>query len=207
MRTSLRALPLRFAALVVIGSLALVGGTRGVLAHAEPEEIRPGDGAVVTAAPVAIEIVMTQELARQPGANDIDVLAADGTEVTTEAATPDLKDRRRISVPLPTNLAPGTYTVKWKTLSAEDGDPEDGELSFTYDPGGVATPGREQLGDVQPVVPTVAIAGNADASPFSNERQSTRDSWVVAAAAALAGLAVGGVLTFLLIQKRIGPSA
>lgn len=195
------------AVLALAGSVTLFAGASRAQAHAEPNEIRPGDGSVVTTVPVAVEIVMTQELARQPGANDIDVVTADGVEVTTETATLDLKDRRRLSVPLPGDLAPGAYIVRWKSLSAEDGDAEEGELSFTYDPSGVAAPGREQLDDEPAAAATVPVSANEDSSAFSTERQSTRGTWVAATAAAIAGLAIGGALSFLLVQRRAGPPA
>lgn len=193
------------AMLAAVGGFWLLAGTSGVRAHAEPDEIRPGNGAVVTSIPAGVNIVMTQELARQPGANDIDVIAADGTEVTTEAATLDLEDRRRLMVPLPDDLTPGLYTVRWKTLSAEDGDSETGDLSFTYDPDGNAAPGIERLGEEPSVRPTITAAGDGDVSPFSSQQPSTRGAWVAAAAAGIAGLAIGGTLTFLLVQRRMGP--
>lgn len=193
------------AVLVAVGGFWLFAGTSGVRAHAEPDEIRPGNGAVVTSIPAGVNIVMTQEMARQPGANDIDVIAADGTEVTTEAATLDLENRRKLTVPLPGDLTPGLYTVRWKTLSAEDGDSETGDLSFTYDPNGNAAPGIERLGEEPSVAPTITAGGDGDVSPFSSQQPSTRGTWVAAAAAGIAGLAIGGTLAFLLVQRRMGP--
>jgi len=194
-------------AILAAVAVAVVGANGHAKAHAEPDEIRPGDGAVVTTVPAEIEIVMSQELARREGGNDIDVIGPDGTEVTTEAATLDLEDRRRISVPLPGDIQPGEYTVRWKTLSAEDGDPADGELSFTYDPNGQASPGREQLDDDPLGTPPETPAATEGLGQFADGGGSSSDAWVVAAAAGIAGLAIGGAVTFLLMNRRAGAVA
>jgi methionine-rich copper-binding protein CopC len=193
--------------LTVAGAVALLAGSGEAIAHAEPDEIRPGDGAVVTTVPAQVEIVMSQELARREGGSDIDVIRPDGTEVTTEAARPDLVDRRRISVPLPAELPPGEYTVRWKTLSAEDGDPADGELTFTYDPNGQPSPGREQLGEDPLGTPQETPAATDGLGQFTDGGGSSADTWVVAAAAGIAGLAIGGAVTFLLVNRRTGAVA
>jgi len=193
--------------LTVAGAIALLAGSGEASAHAEPDEIRPGDAAVVTTVPAEVEIVMSQELARREGGNDIDVIGPDGTEVTTEAATLDLEDRRRISVPLPADLSPGEYTVRWKTLSADDGDPADGELRFTYDPNGQPSPGREQLDDDPLGTPQEPPAATDGLGQFTDGGGSSGDTWVVAVAAGIAGLAIGGAVTFLLVNRRTGAAA
>lgn len=205
-RPYLHRLPYRLVFVLLLVTVALLPPLLRVehaKAHAEPDEVRPGDGAVVTTVPEQVEIVMSQELARREGGNDIDVIGPDGGEVTTEAATLDLEDRRRLSVSLPADLEPGTYTVRWKTLSAEDGDPSDGELSFTYDPTAQPSPGREQL-DADPLgTPLPGTPTSTDGpSQFPGGGGSSGGTWVVAAAAGIAGLVIGSTLTFLLVQRQ-----
>jgi methionine-rich copper-binding protein CopC len=190
-------------AVLCAGTVALLSPS-DAKAHAEPDEIRPGDGAVVTTEPAQVDIVMSQELARREGGSDIDVIGPDGTEVTTEAATLDLKDRRRISVPLPADLQPGEYTVRWKTLSADDGDPAEGELTFTYDPSGQPAPGREQLDDDSLGAAQETPAAADGLGQFTNGGGSSGGTWVVAAAAGIAGIAIGAAGTFLLVSRRTG---
>lgn len=189
----MRALAAAAAALCALAWLA------GAAAHAEPAKARPGDGAVLTSPPTRVEIEMSQELARREGANDIGVFDASGAEVTTSPAVIDNADRRRISVALPSPLAPGRYTVRWRSLSAEDGDTAEGALSFTYDPSGVANPGKETLredllglGDAAEPPPAVEVApGGSDGV-----------TWVLVVAAALGMFVLGSGGTFLLVQKR-----
>lgn len=196
--------PLMLLAILAAVAVAVFGANGEARAHAEPDEIRPGDEAVLTTVPAQVEIVMSQELARREGGNDIDVIGPDGTEVTTEAATLDLEDRRRISVPLPGDIQPGTYTVRWKSLSAEDGDPADGELTFTYDPNGQASSGREQLDDDPLGTPPETPADTDGLGQFTDGGGSSGDTWVVAVAAGIAGFAIGGAVTFLLVNRRAG---
>jgi len=144
---------------------------------------------------------MTQEMARQPGGNDIDVLGPQGTEVTTEAALIDNANRRLLSVNLPSNLPPGPYTVKWKSLSSEDGDPADGELSFVVDPAGPAQPGKEILREELGGSPTQpANTGSANTIPAVTEPDGV--TWVLVVAVGVGALVLGAGGTFLLVDRR-----
>jgi methionine-rich copper-binding protein CopC len=192
----------RFATLLVALCAGLAVAVTA-LAHAEPAEVSPGLGANVIAPPGQVQIVMSQEMAIREGANDIDVLNAEGTEVTRIAAVVDRGDRRRISVPLPSDLTTGSYTVRWKTLSAEDGDADDGEYVFTYDPSKPEDPGRTNLRED---VPTVETPANGDGSsvplPSVGVDDESGMSWILVAAVGIAGLAIGSGATFLLVQRR-----
>jgi methionine-rich copper-binding protein CopC len=167
-------------------------------AHAEPARIKPGDGAILTTAPQQVEITMTQDMARRDGANDIDVFDAAGNEVTTIAAVIANNDRKLLTVALPSSLAPGKYTVRWKTLSADDGDAAGGDLSFTFDPSQPASPGREVLKE--------DVLGNdgaePSAAPVSIDTGGEGTSWVLVAAVAIGMFVLGSGGTFLLVQKR-----
>jgi methionine-rich copper-binding protein CopC len=192
--------------IVVLAAGAGLIGVLTALAHAEPAKVIPGLGANLVERPSQVEIVMTQDLARREGANDIDVLDSTGAEVTTIAAVIDNGDRRKISVPLPDDLKPGSYTVKWKTLSAEDGDAEDGEYVFVYDPSKPADPGRVELKEAPP---TVASGDGETGAPPAARTSPTIGggddgmSWILVVAVGVAGLAIGGGATFLLVQRRV----
>ncbi|MBI5947725.1 MAG: copper resistance protein CopC [Chloroflexi bacterium] len=183
-----------FAAPAAIAALVVV---TAVFAHAEPATVFPGDGAVLAAAPRSIMMTMTQELARQQGANDIDVVDAKGVEVTTEAAVISDTNRRLLSVNLPTSLPAGDYTVRWKTLSAEDGDGATGQTTFRIDPNAIPSPGKEVLkASVLGETPTPA-PGLAD---FAEGGGGT--SWVLVTAVGLAALVAGAGAMYLLGPRR-----
>ena len=195
---------MRLVAALVMGVALSLSAMATVLAHAEPATAKPGDGAVLNEAPGEIVLVMSQDMAIREGANDIDVVDAGGTEVTTVAATVDRSNRKRLTVAMPSNLATGTYTVKWKTLSADDADPEDGELSFTYDPAAQASPGTEQL---RPDLLNPGGGAETPAPPAAGPGPSGGDgesgvTWVLVMAVGIGMFVVGAGGTFLLVQRQ-----
>ena len=107
---------------------------RIVQAHADYARSEPGAGAIVAAAPTQIEIWFTQDMFRRAGENWIRVTAPDGAEVQASEAQVDDDDRRLLRVALAPDLAPGEYTVTYRTLSSEDGDDFEGSFTFTFDP-------------------------------------------------------------------------
>jgi methionine-rich copper-binding protein CopC len=170
-------------------------------AHAEPLRVSPGEGAVVTTAPARVSVEMTQEMARVAGGNELRVFDAQGAEVTGTAGVIDNANRKLITVALPAAMAPGTYTVRWKTTSAEDGDPAEGEYSFTFDPNGTASPGKEVLredllGSAAGETPAAAQA------PVSLGSGSDEVSWALLIAVGLGMFVIGSGATFLLVQRR-----
>ncbi len=172
-----------------------------VFAHAEPANIKPGDGAVLTSPPAEIVILMSQDMFSREGANDIDLLDAAGNEVTTVSGAVDRSNRKRMTVSVPSNLAPGEYTVKWKTLSADDGDSAEGTLSFTYDPNGTASPGTEQLKE-EPAQPG-ETPGTGDPPPaLSVAEDPDGVTWVLVIAVGAGMFVLGAGGAFFLVQRR-----
>lgn len=172
-------------------------------AHAQPKTVQPGDGAVLNASPGEYVMETTQEMARREGANDLDIFDTNGNEVTAVAAVIDNSNRSRLTVTLPPTLEPGEYTVRWKTLSAEDGDPAEGELTFTIDPNATPDPGKVQLVEGAPTAPP-DDGGNGESSapPIIEGGNGGGTSWVLVAAVAVGCLVLGSGTTFLLVQKK-----
>ena len=192
----MRVIAVGFAAALSLFAVSLV------FAHAEPATVKPGQDSVLTTAPTEIVMLMSQEMARQAGANDIVVQNSAGAEVTKQPAAIDATDRKKLSVPLPAGLAPGTYTVRWRTTSADDGDTASGNYSFKYDPTGTASPGKEALReDVPGASNPKAAAGDASAASGSGD-SGGGTSWVLVAAVGLAMFVLGAGGSFILVQKR-----
>lgn len=194
----MRSIALAFALFVALATVSTVG------AHAEPVRARPGEGAVLNQPPAQVELIMSQEMARETGANDIDVFTAAGQEVTTAPAVIDSSDRKRLTVALPADLAPGNYLVKWKTLSAEDGDTAEGTLLFTYDPRSQPDPGREELREAPPTPGASDGPPDSGANPQPSFPGGDDDGlpWVVLVAVGVAMFAIGSGATYLFVQRR-----
>lgn len=95
-------------------------------AHAQYGSSTPSANSTVSDPPATVQITYTQELA------DIKIAISgpDGSNVTTGPAKFDLANRHNASVPIQ-GAGPGSYTVIWHNVSADDGDSNDGSFVFT----------------------------------------------------------------------------
>lgn len=170
--------------LALLGGFLMVGS---VLAHADYERSEPGSGAVVAEAPDRVVIWFTQELFRRQGENWIRVFGPDGEPVHAGEAFIDDDDRAHMWVKLEGDLPAGAYRVEWRTLSAEDGDTEEGSFSFTVDPQAAATstPMREVTPTVAPTAP--AVANTPTVATESDGASATGCAFGLLPAAALIG--------------------
>jgi methionine-rich copper-binding protein CopC len=155
---------------LLLGSLiaALVFATwasRPVLAHAEPDRLAPEAGSLVASAPAIVEIWFDEEVT--PGETTVAVFDANGNQVDLGDSQVDLNDpeRRHVTVSLRPGLPPGTYTVRWHSLSAADQDPADGRFAFTI--AGAASPAADTPPRASPTVAAspVQVASPAPATP------------------------------------------
>lgn len=153
----MRRLPARrFRLVVPVAVLALVLLPSVALAHAELETSTPKDGATVEGTPT--EIAGTYSEGMDPDGSSLKLLDADGTQVAQGGVDPD--DDKRMAVTDIPELAPGTYTVKSTTKSAEDGDVDRKEWSFT-----VAAAPTPSPSPTPTPAPTTAPSATAAPSP------------------------------------------
>ena len=124
---------------LLLGCVALGLGSLVASAHAGYARSEPTAGAVIPQAPDEVQVWFTQELFRRAGANTLEVVGPDGARVDKQDAWIDDDDRTHMIVSLQADLPAGAYTVRWGSLSAEDGDADSGEFSFTVDPAAVQT--------------------------------------------------------------------
>ena len=102
-----------------------------VLAHADYDRSVPAAAEVVLQAPQQVQVWFTQELFRREGQNSLEVYGPDEQRVDLDDFAIDDDDRKLMTVSLPSDLANGVYSVRWRSLSADDGDDADGEFQFT----------------------------------------------------------------------------
>ncbi|HVL54541.1 MAG TPA: copper resistance protein CopC [Vitreimonas sp.] len=94
-------------------------------AHAELQATFPEAGASLSSSPQAVAARFSEALA---GESSIDVVAGDGTVVAAGGIDPE--DGRRLIAALESDLAPGTYEVRWRAFGS-DGHLERGTFGFT----------------------------------------------------------------------------
>ncbi|WP_160006348.1 copper homeostasis periplasmic binding protein CopC [Rhizobium sp. 18055] len=116
-----------FLALSLAAVLAFSGQA---FAHAHLTTSDPADKSVVAGSPASLELHFSEELnIRFSGAQ---ITGAGMTEIKAGEAT--LADEgKTLTVPIPTTLDAGTYSVEWHVLST-DGHKTNGRYSFTVKP-------------------------------------------------------------------------
>lgn len=113
---------------MVFGLLLAVAGPAS--AHAALTGSDPQDGAVVAAAPKAVTLTFSEQVAM--GEGSIRVLDPSGKRADTQGAPRDLHSGSTVKygVSLHTGLPDGTYTVAWQAVSA-DSHPVSGAFTFS----------------------------------------------------------------------------
>lgn len=190
-RRNLLALVVVFAALASALSLVTVAS-----AHAEPERGNPPIDGTVTTAPTVVEIWFGEEVKTDGTA--IQVIGPGGIQVDLGDAKVDLMDpdRKHVTVSLRPNLGPGIYTVQWQSVSAEDGDTEQGVYGFTVIAGSpVASPvGLPATTATRTPVPasTAAATVTTGASANSDETFDSHAFFLSVGAGLVAAVAIFG---------------
>ncbi|MBX3013739.1 MAG: copper resistance protein CopC [Caldilineaceae bacterium] len=147
--------PLGLALLLLVGCSVFWPLSR-TLAHADYERAEPAADAILSTPPTQVRMWFTQELFRRQGMNKIEVFDAAGQRVDLDDTTIDDDDRTLLQVSLSPVLSAGLYTVRWQSLSADDGHAGTGEFSFTVGAGTDSTAGAPAVEATATALPTVA---------------------------------------------------
>lgn len=123
----------QFPAVMIVVVLAALTGGHQVEAHAKLVRAEPAANSTLKTAPKAVRIWFTQELV--PKRSTLSVLDARNRRVDDGKGGVDLADLDRKSMIARLKpLGPGKYTVRWRTVSAEDRDVIEGSFRFTVAP-------------------------------------------------------------------------
>ena len=207
MTSRIRGARLRVACLIASFVIFVVPGS--TLAHAELVRAIPADGETVTEPVTVVTATYSQDLAAN---SKLLVKDASGATVATAAIDPG-NIRRMIARP-DTPLGAGTYEVQSTSVSADDGDIERVQWTFTVavapSPSVEPTPmctdlcsGQPSGGEpVTPSPPTPTQAPSA--TPEPGDSTSDSSNVLLPIIAALAIVAIGGVF---LVNRNRGRSA
>ncbi len=102
-------------------------------AHAFLDRSDPEQNAIVPASPDAVRLWFTEPLEEQYSAARL--YDVQGNKVETSDSYVDDNDPSLLVLPISTDLERGTYTVAWRNISASDGHPSEGLLTFTIGSG------------------------------------------------------------------------
>jgi copper transport protein len=116
--------------LATLATLLLVlGSARGVAAHAQYEKSDPPANAILEKGPSQVRVSFSEE--PETRFSELQIFDASRQRVDRDNLTAVPGDPRALEIGVQDNLAPGTYTVTWKTLSTVDGHTARGAFPFT----------------------------------------------------------------------------
>lgn len=125
-----RGLPVFSAVALSLGLLFIIAGT--AFAHAAVIDSNPKMNSTITLAKLPTTLTVTTAENMKPGASNSDlfVYGPSGQLISQGDATVALNNPTHMSVAIKPDKT-GVYTVYWKTVSADDGDPDQGAFGFT----------------------------------------------------------------------------
>jgi methionine-rich copper-binding protein CopC len=129
-----------FATLLSIGLLFVVAGTVSAHpAHAKVLSATPAIGSTIAQAPEKVTVECAENINPNPKLSNLFVYSPSGELISQGDAKVSLSNPKEMSVGIkPTGN--GIYVVRWITVSAVDGDPDQGAFVFTVKPVVSATP-------------------------------------------------------------------
>ena len=141
MNTAHRFTQTLFAALLSLGLLFVVAGTVSAhSAHAKVLSATPAIGSTIAQAPDKVTVECAENTNPNPKLSNLFVYSPSGELISQGDAKVSLSNPKEMSVGIKPN-GNGVYIVRWTTVSAVDGDPDQGAFIFTVKPAVVsATP-------------------------------------------------------------------
>jgi copper resistance protein C len=152
MRTLRHRMKLPLTALFSIGVLLIMAGTASahstvsahpvIPAHAKVNKAIPAIGSTIAQAPTSVTVFTLENINPNPTKSNLFVYSPAGDLISQGNAQVSLQNPREMSIkitPDPKNLN-GIYVVRWITVSAQDGDPDQGAFVFTVAASAAATP-------------------------------------------------------------------
>jgi len=107
-------------------------------AHAKVISATPGIGSTIATAPTKVTVTAVENINPDPKLSNLFVYSPAGDLISQGNATIPLNSPKQMSIPIkPTGN--GVYVVRWITVSADDGDPDQGAFVFTVKAGAAAT--------------------------------------------------------------------
>lgn len=183
-------LQLPFAIMLSMGLLYFMSGTVSahsiIPTHAKVNKAIPAIGSTVSQAPTAVTVFTLENINPDPNKSNLFVYSPAGDLISQGNAKVSLTNPREMSITIKPDKANlnGVYVVRWITVSAEDGDPDQGAFVFTVNTGLVTTPTPVATNSTSGTTPTNTSTNSTGGTPI----------WVpivVGVVALLAGLGVG----------------
>jgi methionine-rich copper-binding protein CopC len=155
-------------ALLLSAGLMLIVAVGTVSAHAKVLSATPGIGATIATAPTSVTVTTAENMNPDPKKSNLFVYGPAGDLISQGNGKIPLNNPKEMSIPIKAT-GNGVYIVRWITVSADDGDPDEGAFTFTVNPNATngttgvttkptattSTPAATTAGSGFPVAPVV----------------------------------------------------
>lgn len=184
MSKNLRMVPRLALALVMMLAVTVTLSTTAS-AHSRLQSSTPSDGQVLTAEPAAVSGTYSEEADAVQSYMKVYYTGANGNNVEVDNGDGkiDPNVRTNMNVTLKPGMGDGTYTVKWHTVTDNDGGIVDGSFSFTVKSNASATAPTSSVGTMQ--------ESGGDAPSSTLPTTGNGDGWLIMLAAALGLITLG----------------
>lgn len=111
-------------------------------AHAKVNKAIPAIGSTVSQAPTTVTVFTLENINPDPSKSNLFVYSPAGDLISQGNSKVSLTNPREMSITIKPDTANlnGVYVVRWITVSAEDGDPDQGAFVFSVNTAVVASP-------------------------------------------------------------------
>jgi len=190
--------------MLAVLSLVLLLEAPPALAHAAFVSGTPGPGDEVAGSPDALVIEFSQDL--DPSRTSLEVRDASGATVARGGELGSSPRQFRLALP---ELAPGEYTVRWTSFSAEDGELARDSYTFTVvaapspspSPHPSPSPSPSAVSSASPSPMSVLATPAPSPSPTGGTDASTSGDGLVIVPILAAALVVAGLAIWLLRRR------
>jgi methionine-rich copper-binding protein CopC len=129
-----------FAALLSLGLLFIIAGTASAHTnHAKVLSATPAIGSTIAQAPTKVTVECAENINPNPKLSNLFVYGPSGELISQGNATVSLSNPKEMSIGIKSD-GNGVYVVRWITVSAADGDPDQGAFVFTVKPAVTTAP-------------------------------------------------------------------
>ena len=189
MRALYSRIQLPFALILSIGLLYFITGTVSahstIPLHAKVSKAIPAIGSTISQAPTVVTVFTLENINPDPNKSNLFVYSPAGDLISQGNASVSLTNPREMSINIKPDNAHlnGVYVVRWITVSAEDGDPDQGAYVFTVNANVTTTP-----------TPSATVASSTTPSATTNNGFGGTLIWVliiVVLVALCIGLGIG----------------
>jgi len=190
----------------LLASVVLIVAPRAAFAHAHLVKSVPSAGARITTAPHMIQLWFSE--APEAALTTVTLTAADGRIIHLGKVTAVPGTSVSVMATVDDALAPGNYTLTWRTVAADDGHPSNGSFSFTIKAVGGVT-GTAAAVTAPPEGATTAIPARPNVEPTAASGMDVEaPAYVIVRWLSFVGLVllVGVVAFRLLVLPRVGAS-